>query len=128
MRKCKVTGRHMSFGPGSILEMTKDQAEPRMHNLTKVEEGVYRVERTIQFKNGETFGYDGEIPKIQYSNMEPVEDETGSEDEKGEVDSEYEAMEVKSLRIEARKRKLNFQLESGKTKMIALLLQDDQKE
>lgn len=45
------------------LELSDDQARRRMHALEKVSEGKYLIKSLVQFKAGETFGYDGVIPK-----------------------------------------------------------------
>ena len=44
-----------------ILQLTKEQAKPRMHNLN-----------ALNFKAGEVFGYDGDLPKSVASLAEPV--------------------------------------------------------
>jgi len=45
------------------LELSNDQARRRMHALEKVSCGKYLIKSLVQFKAGETFGYDGVIPK-----------------------------------------------------------------
>ena len=45
------------------LELSKDQARRRIHALEKVSDGKYLIKSLVQFKAGETFGYDGAIPK-----------------------------------------------------------------
>lgn len=47
------------------LKLTPDQARTRAHNLTPVNatSGVYEIVKPVQFKRGESFGYDGDIPK-----------------------------------------------------------------
>ena len=45
------------------LELSKDQARRRIHALEKVSDGKYLIKSLVQFKAGETFGYDGVIPK-----------------------------------------------------------------
>ena len=54
------------------VKLTKEQAAPRRHNLDVVDEkaGIYEVKNTIEFKAGEVFGYDGELPKAERMNID----------------------------------------------------------
>lgn len=122
MTKCQVIGKSMEFGPGTVLELNENQANRRSHNLEKMEKGVYRATQMVQFKNGEVVGYDGEIPKglrDRIIRLDEPEKNSGAK---------YEAMDVGAIREEAKKRELPFHPNTGKQKLIALLLEDDQKE
>jgi len=46
-----------------ILKLSKDQARRRMRNLKALKDGSFEILRAVQFKAGETFDYDGDIPK-----------------------------------------------------------------
>jgi hypothetical protein len=45
---------------GATLQLTPEQAKARMYGLSVIDadEGLYRVEQNLQFKMGETFGYE----------------------------------------------------------------------
>lgn len=53
----------VSFGPGTRLGLTKDQAAARAHALTAAGRGQYITRTAVQFKAGEVFNFDGEMPK-----------------------------------------------------------------
>lgn len=62
-----------------ILELSEDQARRRFHNLKALGDGRFEVLRTVQFKTGETFGYDGDIPKtLANSLIESAQAEIGT--------------------------------------------------
>lgn len=50
------------------LELTAAQATSRKHSLKKIKvnkegDGLFEIQVPVQFKAGEKFGYDGEVPK-----------------------------------------------------------------
>ena len=49
--------------PGGIVTLTTAQASTRSHNLKPLDDGRYEIVNPVQFKAGEEFGYDGELPK-----------------------------------------------------------------
>lgn len=53
----------VQFGPGTCLKLSKEQAVPRARLLKHIEDGVYETLDNVQFKRGETFGFDGVLPK-----------------------------------------------------------------
>lgn len=57
---------------GGILALTEEQAKARIHNLKNLEDGLYQVERPVQFKRGESFGYDGGVNKRLLQEIEPT--------------------------------------------------------
>lgn len=63
MKKYKATGI-VSLSSGRV-RIDSEQAKRRMHAMTVVDEkkGIYELKSRVHFKVGETFGYDGEIPK-----------------------------------------------------------------
>ena len=69
----KVTGDFIEFHSG-ILEIEESQSKPRIHNLRKVKDNTFEVMRKVQFKRGETIGYDGELNKYMLGLLEAVED------------------------------------------------------
>lgn len=46
-----------------ILELTPEQAAGRRHLLTDLGDGLYGIASAVQFKAGETVGYDGDVNK-----------------------------------------------------------------
>lgn len=55
-----------------ILALSADQSRRRRHLLTDLGEGLFEVVQQIQFKQGETFGYDGEVNKALLQKINPV--------------------------------------------------------
>jgi hypothetical protein len=53
----------VGIGSGCILELTAEQAGSRAHNLKNLGEGRFQVVNNIEFKKGETFGFEGTPPK-----------------------------------------------------------------
>jgi len=45
------------------VTLTAAQASARSHNLKPLGDGRYQIANPVQFKAGEEFGYDGELPK-----------------------------------------------------------------
>lgn len=52
----------LTLGAGRV-RIDADQAKTRAHNLKPTGEGVFEIVHPIQFKRGERFGWDGEVPK-----------------------------------------------------------------
>lgn len=74
MREITVKGAPLNVNAGRV-KLTKDQARRRAHLLAAVDgkEGEFDVVRPIQFKVGETFGFEGDdksLP-IEYRPPEP---------------------------------------------------------
>lgn len=67
---------------GGILELDSDQVRRRVHYLKKLEDGRFEIVNPINFKAGETFGFDGDVPKaiakvmIDLDKVEVVKAET----------------------------------------------------
>ena len=56
---------------GTVLGLSESQAASRMHALQpKGRKGVYLAMQPVQFKVGETFDYDGELPKSLAQSVE----------------------------------------------------------
>lgn len=55
----------ITLASGSV-NLSKEQAACRLHNLIDKGDGVYEIKRPIGFKAGEVFEYDGVIPKSHY--------------------------------------------------------------
>lgn len=55
---------------GSMLQLTDQQAKRRAPKIQRIEGGGYRALVPVQFKAGETFGLEGELPKVQQALVE----------------------------------------------------------
>lgn len=64
----------VSFGAGSDLGLSKPQADARIASLHPVDgrKGWYTTTAPVQFKAGEEFQYDGDLPKGVAVALEPV--------------------------------------------------------
>lgn len=62
MKNYQVTGKVVSISSG-VVELVKHQSDARMFALNPVGKNRFAVLKTIHFKHGETFGYDGELSK-----------------------------------------------------------------
>lgn len=74
MRDYIVTGLKATFNPPDRMRLTDDQARRRRHLIKKVDdtENVYELLARVEFKNGEVFGYNGEVNKLMVSVMAEV--------------------------------------------------------
>lgn len=68
MKKVTAESGTLAVNSGQV-QLTAEQAKPRLHALQLVGKtdgkggGTYNVTGPIQFKRGETFGFDGEVAK-----------------------------------------------------------------
>jgi hypothetical protein len=54
----------VTLGPGAIIGLSQKQAARRAHLLEPTHrEGVFTAKAAVQFKAGEEFDYEGELPK-----------------------------------------------------------------
>jgi len=49
--------------PTGIVTLSPAQASSRAQNLKSLGDGRFQIVNPVQFKAGEEFGYDGELPK-----------------------------------------------------------------
>lgn len=54
---------------GGILELDADQVRRRANYLNKLEDGRFEILNPVNFKAGETFGFDGIVPKAIAKSM-----------------------------------------------------------
>lgn len=90
-----VTGRTAGFNAGARLKLTPEQASSRAHKLSAIDakKGLYEATGPIEFKTGETVGFDGELPKTMVDLLDaggakkasPVEKKAGPAATKGGV-------------------------------------------
>lgn len=80
MKHYKITGVKAQFGPGFVLELSKEQAASRAHALSKVKGNLYTVNAPVMFKHGETLGVaKGDIPKSWWDTVTELTDEADKE-------------------------------------------------
>lgn len=70
MNKYIITGRAARLTSG-ILELTTDQAKARAHHLEALQDGRFKIVATVEFKQGEVIGFEGDLPKALADLMEP---------------------------------------------------------
>lgn len=70
----KYIARAVVTLPAGCVRLDAAQLRTRAHNLTALADGAHRIERPIQFKAGESFEWDGEVPKLRAGDFEPVSD------------------------------------------------------
>lgn len=81
--KTYTTHQAISLHGGNV-KLSKEQASARAHCLGECKRGIYPVLQTIYFKAGETFGYDGALPKAL---LGLVVDEDEEQQAKAEADN-----------------------------------------
>lgn len=69
-----IATQTVSFPAGTELGLSKVQAAARAHAVTPLADrkGWYQLTAGTQFKAGEQFGYDGDIPKGMADALEPA--------------------------------------------------------
>lgn len=67
---------------GAVLGLSKAQAATRTHCLAPVagRKGWYEATGPVQFKVGEEFQFDGELPKSLAESLEPIKKDRRAED------------------------------------------------
>lgn len=70
MQNYEVTGKSIRLG-GGIVRLTDEQAKAREHLLEETDKpGIYKITGEFDFKKGEVFGFDGELPKATVMSLE----------------------------------------------------------
>ena len=96
MKTYVVTGRMIEIH-GGVLVLNKDQARRRANNLKRTSKtgSQFEVLRPVQFKQGEDFGYDGDLPKALHHlvvDKAEIEAEAKAEEKaKAKADAKIEA-------------------------------------
>ncbi len=67
-----ITRAVLELPAGAVVQLNETQAKPRAHALKALGEGKYEARVPLCFKAGETFGFDGEMPKAQSALLEAV--------------------------------------------------------
>ncbi|MFA6121916.1 MAG: hypothetical protein WCT35_04885 [Sideroxydans sp.] len=103
--KFKVTAVSARLHAG-VLVLTKEQARPRRHNLKEVGKGRYEIVNPVEFKLGEEFGYEGELPKALALNLTSAADAEKAAKKAAEAEAKAKA------KAEADAKKLRDKLET----------------
>lgn len=90
MTKIEVVNKPLRLGEG-VVSLTDEQAADRMHNLKKAGKGRYEILRPVEFKVGETLGYEGEVPKFLRDDLEPFASNRAKEEAAGKAKAEADA-------------------------------------
>lgn len=91
MKNYQVTGKVVSISSG-IVELVKHQSDARIFALIPVGKNRFEVKKTIHFKHGETFGYDGELPKaLALALAETTEEKQPKQQRQNEKDAAMQA-------------------------------------
>jgi len=53
----------ITLAADSVVSLTEKQAADRAPRLERLAAGRYRLKDALQMKSGESFGYEGELPK-----------------------------------------------------------------
>lgn len=63
--KMFITLSAITLAVGSVVKLSEKQVNARKHCIKPVDakKGIYELTEKTQFKTGETFGYEGELPK-----------------------------------------------------------------
>jgi hypothetical protein len=81
-----VTARSARINTGVLL-LTKEQAEARSHNLNHLGKNRYEIINTVEFKNGEEIGYEGDLPKTLAENMTAKAESVAAEKKASEAEA-----------------------------------------
>lgn len=98
MRNYRTTAT-TGLNPGAEVALTASQAAARQHALKPTgKRGVYLVTLRVEFKAGETFGYDGDLPKSMADDVTPLK---GAEKASAEKAEKAEALKAKRAELDA---------------------------
>lgn len=78
-----LTKKPISLLSGKI-RLSDDQANARSDQLSKIVDDVYWISSKIEFKAGEIFGYDGDLPKTLAASVDEII--SGDSDDQPEPD------------------------------------------
>lgn len=62
----------ITLASGSLVALDDKQAGDRKGRIERIAPGRYRLKDALQFKAGESFGYEGDLPKAVEAQVEPV--------------------------------------------------------
>ena len=86
-----------------VLELTKDQAHARRHNLKSLGKNRFEIVNPVEFKVGEVIGYEGDIPKALATVMidEAAAKKEAAKKEKAEAAEKAKVLETLESEIKA---------------------------
>lgn len=92
MKKFRVTDVYVAIHSG-VLGLTEHQASLRTYGLKPIGDGKYEVKETVQFKRGEEFEWDGDVPRALAAQIEESDgakqpERNEQQDEDGEMSFE----------------------------------------
>lgn len=58
------------LGPGTRLALNAEQAGDRKHALRPIAKGIFETTQPVEFKAGESFGIEGDLPKALFESLE----------------------------------------------------------
>jgi len=68
MKRFEVTSKALRIHSG-VLALSGEQASSRRHALKEIDAGLFQVVSSVEFKLGEVFGHDGDLPKSMASQV-----------------------------------------------------------
>jgi hypothetical protein len=82
MQNYQVTGKFVSFGVGSQLKLSKNQANIRSHSLKKKSSDIYEVIEPVHFKQGEKISTSSDaLNKMLLEQLKTISSEDDVEEE-----------------------------------------------
>lgn len=82
-RFCVVGTKGVTLHSG-VLQLSAEQASARAYALRSLGDDLYLIEKPVQFKCGEEFGFDGEVTKVMLVDLDPIEgDQQAAAEQKG---------------------------------------------
>jgi hypothetical protein len=70
--KYEIIGKHIQQFDG-LVGLSVDQYKDRSQSLTLESDGIYRIDKPVQFKVGEIIGINYDPPKVLLDFMKPLE-------------------------------------------------------
>ncbi|MDF3821977.1 hypothetical protein P3G55_18880 [Leptospira sp. 96542] len=100
----------------AVLGLSEQQAKARAHALSPMGKGRYKTKAPVHFKVGEVFVYEGELPKVLASSLEPVEAERKRKPAQT-ADAAAQALAQQREALAVRLAELNQALDAAQTEM-----------
>lgn len=140
MKNCRTTAV-VNLRAGNV-RLNRDQYRRRQHlvesvkgDIKKSDEAVFKIVQPIQFKAGEEFGFDGDIPKVGVELVDGCsatkKDRVAPSAESGEADGggdevgPYDDMNRNDLKAELQARGIEYNGRGSNAEWIELLEADD---
>lgn len=85
MNKYRVEDVFVTIHTG-VLGLSDHQASLRTYGLKPIGDGKYEVKESVQFKRGEEFEWDGDVPRNLVTQLSPVGKGGAAQEKKGADD------------------------------------------